>query len=175
MSQGFTEDAHASAKGHEIASSAEPSSETPNLKPTPLFTAGHPEQPNAWPFVERRQGQRRHFERRAGEDRRDIQRRSDERRRDERRAVVAPVDVPELKREEGGMWPSLDWRAGNRRLDDRRASDRRMEERRNGADRRAKERRKVDRRQGSQWEGQAALDEDIDDLAEAGDYKGGLD
>ena len=174
MSQSSSSDANGVPKGDEVATSASQSATSPE-KPAPLFTTGHDEQSNVWPSVERRQGQRRTDERRSGEDRRDDERRNDERRANERRGIEAPVDDPDFQREDGaGLWPSLDWRAGDRRADDRRANERRSEERR-VRERRTGERRKTERRAGSIWEGQVELDEDIDDVAEAGNYKGGLD
>ena len=146
----------------------------PAEKPAALFTAG--QAPTGWPFVERRQSERRHSDRRGGGDRRlDNRREANERRDAERRIIMAPVEDPSFQRDGGGLWPSLDWRPGDRRLDDRRASERRIEDRRSNDRRTSAERRRGDRRKGSLWEGQAALDENIDDLAEAGAYKGGLD
>lgn len=145
----------------------------------------HEEEPEL--LAERRQNERRQTERREDEDRREQDRRDEERRQDARRAAMAhlndPLPDPDLKREDGGVWPSLDWRAGNRRLDDRRDNERRDEERRAGTDRRQgqNERRIAERRKNGKDHAPANITNepheaiDDDDLAEAGDYKGGLD
>ena len=173
MSQQSQSDANGPHRADEVPHA----SPTSAAKPTPLFTAGHEEQAKEWPSEERRQAERRTDERREAEDRRDSDRRDDERRSaDERRTVEAPVDDPEFKLEDGGLWPSLDWRPGNRKLEDRRDSERRADERRAGRERRQREnRRRGDRRQDGNLQSEAELNEDYDDLAEAGDYKGGLD
>ena len=168
----------ADANGYDVTKDAAHSSDVSNsIKPAPLFTTGHDEQSKAWPVVDRRQAERRENERREGEDRRSDDRRDDERRSpDERRSVEAPVDDPDFKLEDGGLWPSLDWRPGNRTVEDRRASDRRADDRREGRERREREnRRRGDRRQSGNLQDEVELSQDYDDLAEAGDYKGGLD
>ena len=143
---------------------------TEHMHATPLFTAGH-EAPHEFPVMERRATERRGDGRRTGEDRRDDERRDAQRRNDERRAVVAPVEDIAFRREEGGVWPSLDWRPGDRRADERRDSDRRDDERRMAERRAWEERRRADRRGGEVQE----ILENLDDLLAAGDYKGGID
>ena len=143
---------------------------TEPIHATPLFTAGH-EAPHQFPLVERRAADRRGESRRTFADRRADERRDDERRNDERRAVVAPVEDPSLRREEGGMWPSMDWRPGDRRNDERRDNERRADERRMAERRAWEDRRHGDRRGGSPQQ----ILEDLDDLLAAGDYKGGSD
>ena len=143
---------------------------TEPIHATPLFTAGH-EAPHEFPAIERRSSERRGEGRRGDYDRRDDERRDAQRRFNERRFVVAPVEDPSMRREEGGMWPSMDWRPGDRRDEERRDSDRRDEERRMAQRRAREERRQTDRRGG---EAQQILD-DLDDLLAAGDYKGGMD
>jgi hypothetical protein len=82
-----------------------------------------------------------------------------------------------MRREGGGLWPSLDWRPGDQRMTQRRDSERRINDRRY-EDRRKTDRRQLGRRASDQnglYHGQVQLDEDIDDLFEAGDYKGSAD
>lgn len=133
-------------------------------------------------LIERRAGDRRTLERRT-EERRTLNRRDDADRRGEERRFLTMDDIETSadtseKRRETGLWPSMDWRPGDNRAAQRRDSERRIE------DRRAEDRRKNDRRTRGRrasdhredlYHGQIELDEDIDDLAEAGDYKGGSD
>lgn len=133
-------------------------------------------------FQERRVGDRRIEERRT-EERRSTERRDDaERRTGERRFLTmaeleADAQGSEMRRE-SGLWPSLDWRPGDNRMNQRRASERRIDDRRQ-EDRRKKERRTRGRRASDGREdlyhGQIELEEDIDDLFEAGEYKGSAD
>lgn len=135
--------------------------------------------------AERRQGHRRTGERRVEERRTDSRREDADRRETERRfltmealeAAQSDAEIDSPMRREGGLWASLDWRPGNQRLTQRRASERRID------DRRQEDRRKVDRRSRGRrasdhedlYHGQVQLDENIDDLFEAGDYKGSVD
>jgi 23S rRNA (guanosine2251-2'-O)-methyltransferase len=134
-------------------------------------------------FIERRQGDRRQGDRRVEERRAGDRRDSEDRRANDRRFLT----MEELEerdnettgmRRETGLWPSLDWRPGDKRMTQRRASERRINDRRyedrRKNDRRARGRRASDVRE-DLYHGQIQLDEDIDDLAEAGDYKGGSD
>lgn len=138
-------------------------------------------------LVERRRGDRRGGDRRVEERRTESRREDADRRGTERRFLTMEaleahaesddsVDSP--MRREGGLWPSLDWRPGDNRMAQRRASERRID------DRRQEDRRKTDRRSRGRrasdhkedlYHGQVQLDENIDDLLEAGDYKGGAD
>lgn len=138
-------------------------------------------------LVERRQSNRRTGERRVEERRIESRREDADRRETERRFLTmealeataqsdAEIDSP--MRREGGLWASLDWRPGDQRMNQRRASERRID------DRRQEDRRKTDRRNRGRrasdhredlYHGQVQLDENIDDLFEAGDYKGGAD
>jgi hypothetical protein len=137
-------------------------------------------------LAERRQGNRRTGERRVEERRSDSRREDADRRETERRfltmealeaAAQSDAEIDSPMRREGGLWPSLDWRPGEQRIAQRRASERRID------DRRQQERRKTDRRSRGRrvsdredlYHGQVQLDENIDDLFEAGDYKGSAD
>lgn len=138
------------------------------------------------PFGERRQGNRRTGERRVEERRIESRREDADRREAERRfltmealeaAAQSEAEIDSPIRREGGLWPSLDWRPGDNRMAQRRASERRID------DRRQEDRRKTDRRSRGRrasdhedlYHGQVQLDENIDDLFEAGDYKGSAD
>jgi hypothetical protein len=138
-------------------------------------------------FAERRQSNRRQVERRMEERRMEARREEADRRAAERRFLTMealeekaendPENDSVMRREGGGLWPSLDWRPGDQRMTQRRDSERRINDRRY-EDRRKTDRRQLGRRASDQnglYHGQVQLDEDIDDLFEAGDYKGSAD
>lgn len=149
----------------------------------PTVSNGSAVDPGESNFIERRSSDRRTAERRVEERRAPSDRREDEERRGDDRRFLTMAELEANaetsdRRREAGLWPSLDWRPGDKRATQRRASERRIDDRREDErrkrERRARGRRKSDVRE-DLYHGQIQLEEDIDDLFEAGEYKGSSD